>query len=227
MKLITNKLILGSFILFCFFACTKDGDYSEYLKKAEKIYPGRPDSVVVSSGYNKAQIVSLLSADPRVAKLGVYWNGRRDSIIASVAAADLNKRKAVDIPVIPEGIYTFELATFDKAGNRSVFTEKTGQIYGPAYSSGLVNRVVKSQSTVNGNPVINWFAESDKDSPIFGVEVTYPKIGGDSLKIFTPRLTDVTVLVSAIPTGNFTIKTAYKPKNAIETFYSAISTISY
>lgn len=208
-------------------SCTKEGDYSKYLDKAEKIYPGRPDSIIVGGGYSRVQINTLLSADPRMVKMRVYWNNKKDSIEAQIGSADLSKRKKVDISVIPEGYYTFQVVTFDVKGNRSVASEKNGQVYGPNYTQGLPNRVIKSSTIVSGERNITWFSETDKESAIKGVKVTYPKIGGDSITVFTTKLNDVTVFTKGLTNGKFSYKTAYLPKDAIDTLYAPVIVLNY
>ncbi|WEK17640.1 MAG: DUF4998 domain-containing protein [Candidatus Pedobacter colombiensis] len=228
MRIAKNKLLFACILPLSFIlACSKKVDYSDYLKQSEKIYPGRVEAITVMSGYKKAQVNSLLSSDPRVVKMRLFWNNRRDSIEVVVNEQDYSKVKSVNIPVIEEGMYTFEVITLDAMNHRSVSSQKNGQIYGEFYVGGLVNRVFKNKSIVNGSPALVWFSETDKDSPISGVRVTYPKAGGDSLTVFTPRLEDVTVMVNAAPTGTAKIRTAYLPENALETFYSAPVYIAY
>ncbi len=215
-------------LLLAFSACLpNDGEYGDYLDKAEAIYPGRPDSVIVMRGYNRAQIDLLMSTDPRVVKVRLYWNSRRDSLDVQVSKDEIAKRKIIDLPFIPEGVYTFELVTFDGTGNRSVVSEITGQILGPNYVKGLTNRVVKSRISVLGSPAIVWYTESDTTSVMVGTEVAYKKNTGDSMTVFTKRLRDTTVLTNAIPGGKFILRTAYLPKNGIDTFYAKRDTIAY
>lgn len=228
MRITINKILFASILPALFLTgCSKKADYSDYLKQSEKVYPGRPDLIEVKSGYQRAQVSSLLSSDPRVVKLRVFWNNRHDSLDVSVTKDDYSKRKIVEIPQIAEGQYTFELITLDERDHRSVPSEKSGRVYGDFYLQGLVSRVFKGKSVVNGSPALQWFSETDKDSPIDGVSVTYPKAPGDSITVFTPRLEDVTVLVGAAPTGTVTVRTAYLPSDALETFYSVPMKIAY
>lgn len=228
MRKVINRILSVCILPLLFIvACSKKADYSEYLKQSEKVYPGRPDSIVVKSGYHKAQISSLLSSDPRVVKMRVFWNSRHDSLDVAVNKSDYSKRKIIDIPEITEGIYTFELITLDAMNHRSVASEKSGRVYGDFYLDGLINRVLKEKKIIDGHPALVWFTETDKDSPINGLSVTYPKAAGDSLTIFTKRQEDITVLLGAAPSGSVTVKTAYLPEDALETFYSAPIKIEY
>jgi hypothetical protein len=223
------QFLLGCLVLgLAFTGCEKHaGDYTQYLGKAEGVFPGRPVSMTVSQGYNKAALNILMSPDPRVTKMRIYWNNRRDSIETIITASDLAKNKVLNIPSIQEGVYTFEAVTFDAAGKRSVTLQKTASILGNNFTSGLFNRVLKSKILVNGANAVIWYSETDTASIMAGVKVTYPlKTGGMSV-VFTPKLIDTTLLTDAMPLGKMIIKTAYLPKNAIDTFYSKPDTLAY
>ncbi len=216
------------FLMLVIAACLpKDGDYSGYLDKAEAIYPGRPDSIIVMPGYNRANINVLISTDPRAVKIRLYWNSRRDSMDAVITKDEIAKRKIIGVPYIPEGVYTFELVTFDKEGNRSVVSEKTGQVFGPIYVRGLANRIVKNKIVVSGNPAVIWYSETDTTSVMAGTEVAYKLRSGGSVKIFTSKRRDTTILTNAIAGGKMILRTAYIPANAIDTFYAKSDTIAY
>lgn len=216
------------FLLSVFLCCKQtEGDYSKYLDKAGTVYPGKAVSVEILTGYNRANINSLISPDPRVVKIRVYWNSRRDSIDAAITPNDLAKYKILNITSIPEGVYTFEVVTFDAAGHRSTVTEKTGSVLGPNYISTLVNRVIKSKITSAGSPAVIWYTESDTTSVMAGVQVTYPLNAGGSFQRFTSRSKDTTFLTGAKPGGKLIMKTAYLPKGAIDTFYSKPDTLAY
>lgn len=227
MKITLNKILIAFMVVSMFFlSCNKKVDYTDYLKAAEKVYPGRADSIIISSGYQKAEVSSLLSSDPRVVKMRVFWNNRRDSVEAVVTKNDHSKRKSIQIPNIPEGVYVFEVFTLDAMNHRSAPSVKNGQIYGEYYVSGLANRVFKNKTTVSGSPALNWYSEAG-DSPIKGVSVTYPKVGGGTLTVFTPRVENVSILAGGTASGLATVRTEYLPENALESFFSPAITIVY
>ncbi|KAA8481786.1 uncharacterized protein DUF4998 [Arcticibacter tournemirensis] len=227
-KTIKLLLPLTFFLILVIAACLpNDGDYSAYLDKAEAIYPGRPDSVIVMPGYNRANINALMSTDPRAVKIRLYWNSRRDSLDAVISKDEIANRKIIQVPNIPEGVYTFELVTFDKSGNKSVVTEKTGQVLGPVYVKGLANRIVKSKVSITGSPAIIWYSETDTSSVMAGTEVAYKLSSGDSARIFTSKRRDTTILKNAAAGGKLILRTAYLPPNAIDTFYAKRDTIAY
>jgi len=209
-------------------SCEKNaGDYSGYLDKAEAVYPGKPSMLNVYQGYNRAQINAVMSPDPRVVKMRIYWNNRRDSLETSITASDLAKQKIVNLPSIAEGVYTFEAVTFDAGGRKSVTLQKTASILGPNFTQGLFNRVLKSKIIVAQTPVIVWYAETDTSSIMAGVKVIYPLKTGGNAVVFTKRDRDTTSLTNALAGKKMIISTAYLPKNAIDTFYARPDTIAY
>lgn len=223
-KLIFSCSVLGLGII----GCEKPaGDYEKYLGDAEKVYPGKPKSLTIHQGYNRAKVYALMSPDPRVVKMHLYWNNRRDSIVTSITSADLAKDKVVDIPQIAEGVYAFEAITFDAQGRASVVSQKNGSILGDNYLSTLFNRVLKARITVQSEKAVSWYSERDTTSTMAGVKVTYPLKTGGTAVVFTTKMRDTTILTNALVGGSMTIKTAYLPKNAIDTFYSKPEVLTY
>ena len=224
LTLIFGCCILGITIIGCE---KKAGDYEKYLDQAEKVFPGKPNSLAVFQGYNRAQISALMSPDPRVVKMRLYWNNRQDSIDTDITSDDLAKVKLLNLETIAEGVYTFEAVTFDASGRRSVTLQKTGSILGDNYLSTLYNRVLKAKITVGVEKAVSWYSETDTASVMAGVRVVYPLKTGGSAVVFTSKLRDTTILTNALVGGSMTIKTAYLPKNAIDTFYSKPEVLAY
>jgi len=219
---------MGIFAILGLSSCEKNaGDYSAYLDKAEAVYPGKPSMLNIYQGYNRAQINAMMSPDPRVVKMRVYWNGRRDSIETQITGGDLAKQKSLTIPAIAEGVYTFEAVTFDANGRKSVTLQKSASILGANFSSGLFNRVARSKISVSGTSAIWWYSETDTSSIMAGVRVSYPLKTGGTAIIFTKKQQDTTLLINALPAGKMIIRTAYLPKNAIDTFYAKPDTLAY
>ena len=228
MRKIICKIFIAALLIAAVIGCEKNvGDYEKYLGNAEIVYPGKPQSLTIYQGYNRAQINALMSPDPRVVKMRLYWNSRRDSIDTEITSSDLSKYKVVNINSIPEGVYNFETVTFDAQGRRSVTQTKIGSILGDNYISTLFNRVVKGKIMVENQKAVSWYSETDTTSAMVGVHITYKLSNGSNAIIFTKKNKDTTILVNALSGGNMTIKTAYIPKNAIDTFYSRPETIVY
>lgn len=216
------SILLWGFLALLMACCTPmDYHYSEYLENGEKVYPGRVDSIEFKPGHNRAAIRALLSTDARVSKIRIAWADHHE-YETDVSADDISKYKQIVIPEIAEGLYTFEIYTYDNQGHQSMRSEVFGRIYGEQYESDLNNRVIDViTNDIDDELIIHWFPERT-DTTLLGTLVTYPTLKGDSNAVFTPLDSNNTVLKDIKPAANFTFTTLYKPTPAaIDTFRAA------
>ncbi|MGS2762871.1 DUF4998 domain-containing protein [Sinomicrobium sp. M5D2P9] len=218
------KMVLPGLIILLIARCTPiDHHYSEYLENAEKVYPGRVDSIQFMPGHNRAAIRSLISTDARVVKIKVSW-GTDSSFETDITPEDIAGYKQVTIPEIPEGIYTFDIRTLDNEENQSVRAEIFGRVYGEQYSATLNNRIIDNIRKDGEDLVINWFPES-VDTTLVGTVVTYRTSEGNSEDVFTEMLNQ-TILPQFESGSAFSFQTLFKPESmAIDTFYAEVRTI--
>ncbi|MBE8714067.1 DUF4998 domain-containing protein [Sphingobacterium hungaricum] len=202
-------------------SCTAiDHHYRDYLENAEKIYPGRADSISFKPGHNRAAIRALISTDSRVVKMRISW-GADKSFEANISSEDIANYKEVIIPNIDEGIYTFEIRTFDAQGSQSMRSEIFGRVYGANYSANLNNRILNNVSRdANNQIVLNWFAES-ADSTLLGTVVSYLTVAGDSAQVFTNANINETPIPNFKEGSTLKYRTQYRPSSlAIDTFFA-------
>lgn len=215
------QLIALAFIAVVLMRCTPiDYHYSDYLENAERIYPGRVDSISFKPGNNRGAIRALISTDSRVVKVQVSWIG--GSFETPITPEDIGKYKEFTIPEIDEGIYTFEIRTYDNEGHQSMRSEIFGRVYGSTYTNNLNNRIIyDAVRNEDDELLLNWIPEA-ADSTLLGVELRYLKEDGDSVLIYIPGGEESSLLpqVNAEATAHF--RTLYKPSSiAIDTFYAA------
>lgn len=202
--------------------CTAiDASYRDFLENTEKVYPGRTDSMQFKPGLNRAAIRSKMSTDARVVKMRITW-GFGNSYETDVLPSDIANHKEVVIPNIEEGIYTFDIRTFDIEGNSSMRSEIVGRVYGDTYVANLNNRIISFMNrNINDELVIRWFSET-QDTTLVGTEVRYKNLAGDSTTVFTTQDLDSTLLVGVDPESAVSFRNLYKPTSlAIDTFYAA------
>ncbi|MFD2594858.1 DUF4998 domain-containing protein [Sphingobacterium griseoflavum] len=213
--------LLITLIGFCISSCSKSDDYKKYLEGGEITYPGKIDSVIVYSGKERVYVTGLFIADPKVAKLKVFWNNRQDSTEFAI-----NRTQGVDtlklmIPVI-EGVHNFEFITFDNQGNKSLSVYKTGVSYGARYFSGLINRPYYTADYFAGdeNTTISW-GGIDLTSGATFTEVEYTNTEG---KLVTQRDSigfGESVLKNYLPGEPLRYRTVFVPDTlSIDTFYT-------
>lgn len=199
--------------------CTAiDHHYRDYLENAEKIYPGRADSISFKPGYNRAAIRALISTDSRIVKMRISW-GSDKSFETNISSEDIANYKEVIIPNIDEGIYTFEVRTFDSQGNQSMRSEIFGRVYGDNYRANLNNRILSNaRRDANDQIILNWFAESS-DSTLLGTVVSYLTEAGDSARVFTGANINETPIPNFKEGSTLKFRTQFRPSSlAIDTF---------
>lgn len=217
-------MISISFISFL--SCTPmDHYYADFIPESIKIYPGKIDSIVIKPGLNRMILSASLSHDPRIEKMKVYWNNKKDSVEFNVVASEVGKKKNVLINMLPEGNYNFEIFTFDNLGTKSVKAEAFGYVYGEKYINNLNNRIVSSSGYSGTDAVfIQWIAETD--TTFIGTKLTYTDKGNNKIVNIIPRDEARTQILQYKPGSEIYYQSMYIPEPlAIDTFYSNSKTI--
>lgn len=206
------------------FSCTKEDDYKKYTAGGEITYPARIDSVIVQSGNKRVRLRLALGSDPSITKVKVFWGNRTDS-----AEANVTRTKPIDtvdmvIGNLNEGVYNFDVYTYNSKNNISVVKHGSGNVYGENYTSTLSNRIIQSLTQdANGNVVIKWFSPLTGEKEIElkyknskGDDVTQ-KVQGDALSTEIADYKDKTVL---------SWRSVFLPdSNAFDTFTLDYSTV--
>ena len=216
MKLIKLKYWKLVIVVFAFCSCSKmDDNYKEFIKEGEITYAKAADSAAVRAGRNRVEI-ALTGLDPRVSKIKVYWNNKTKSQEASVTTS--SGKLNVIIPALEEGAYSFDIYTFDKAGNSSIPKTVIGNVYGDNYSNTLRERGIQYTNVIRGVGTIQWLASS---AGVISTEVAYVDSNGVSKLIYTPANVNVTTLAAFKEGRNVTYRTLFLPEpGAIDTFFT-------
>ncbi len=225
MKKILLFVCVGVFVL----SCTKYNDYKKYISAGEDTYPGKPDSLVAYAGHNRVLLSFILSPDPSIIGARVYWSNKADSLTLSIkagsAAADTIRTY---ISGLAEGTVNFQVQTFDAAGNMSVPSLYTCNVYGDNYAATLLNIGTQSVAPIPPDMAMVVFGPLDFEDGLVGVRVSYTDDSGaavDTVAALTqaapfvmfPGATDGTVL---------TYSALYLPEpTAIDTFAVAPTSV--
>jgi len=224
-------IIYGLMAACCLvFSCSKmDDTYSGFIKDGEIVYTAKVDSATTYPGNNRIALSMLLTSDPKISKVKVFWT---TSVKTDSSEKNVQRTSGVDtvrfaFNNLAEGTYTFDIYTYDNAGHRSVKSDVIGTVYGEKYLAQLVNRAIKSSAYDNTakTAVIKWFGVGND---IVGEEIVYTDSTGivkDLLQKHETAADTVTVLPVYKKGNSFQFRTLYKPApNAIDTFYSAFET---
>lgn len=204
-------------------SCSEMDDYRKFTDGNEILYTGKVDSVLMMGGKNRVVFTGLLMSDPKITSVKIYWNVRNDSLVIPIVRSAGIDTLMESIP-LSEGVYNFEIFTFDDGSNRSIPVNATGISYGANYASGLYNRLVKQASLADNNVdvVVEWYNGSE-DSPY--TEVDYTDINDVQRVVKVTPKKDETILEQYKIGTAFTVKTYFVPEEmVVDTFVTESTT---
>ncbi len=210
-------------LLTTLYGCDKTmTPYKKYVDDHEIVYPAKLDSFELYSGRDRVEFRFPVPPDPRIDRVKIYWHNGQDSIEATFPGH--TDTLVVDIPhLTTEGSYTFDIYTFDKAGNKSVKSTRAITVYGDEYERFLLNRPInKVVAHIGGNTVLDWGAPSRGAQ---GTIINYTDTTGKKKSLFVPTDSLETELPDLEVSDYITYQTAFLPDSTvIDTFYSPIDT---
>lgn len=234
-------LFFGSAVLLLTASCEKMGDtYAEYLKDGEIVYPGKADSLTAFPGNGRIKLQWLIISDPKIVKAAVYWHNQSDSLIIPIKKTSNVDTIKVNLPDLEEGLYTFDVYTYDKAGNRSIGSQVIGEVFGESYQRTISNRLIKSVAWLDivqqGNTPafkgaeITWYGVN---AQAIYVDIEYVKEDGTVVKLREepvrvsgrpPLFRETTRLPNCAANSTIRYRTAFVPDPlAIDTFYTDVN----
>jgi hypothetical protein len=204
-------------------ACDKmDSNYVDFVKNGEIVYAGKPNSVIAHGGINRMVLSLLFEAEPVISKVKVYWNFKADSAIFNVQKLP-GKNIDLTFPTLAKGNYSFEIFTYDNAGNKSVRMDAIGQVYDSNDVSALAASVMplKSANIIERTGVIEWY----KTDYFSGIEVTYVNTLGQTKTVTSTSAASLKLTLDAAKPGStYSYRTVYLPDaNALDAAYSPVT----
>lgn len=227
-------------------SCEK-APHEEFMKGGEIVYTGKPDSLQSFPGLNRNKLTWFLVSDPKISKAKVFWNnpatqdgsvpapadrnpGRDSAVIDIQRTADKQLIELI-IDRLKEGVYTFEVYTFDNIGNSSIKSEVIGEVYAETFQNSISNRSLDSAVYYPSVKEVDlkWFGVAQQ---VVVVEVNYTDTLGElqaiqiTKVIVDPRkpgsFVDRNILPGYLEGSTFQYRTGYLPvPNAIDTFFTS------
>lgn len=203
-----------------FSSCIKQDEYQKFLAGGEISYAGRPDTVFVRTGNERAVLFVVLGNDPLVNQVKVYWNNGSDSLITPVQRSSASAKDTAEVELAPlsEGSYNFQLYTVDSQGNKSVVIGAHGFIYGPDYIATLQNRKLQSMALQgDGSLKLAWHAPFAGET---GLELFYNNQSGQPQARRVPLSETTTTLLDFESGGELQYRSLFKPDTlSLDDFY--------
>ena len=220
-----NKKILGAITgVIMVMACSKMDAYkSKYTQGGAITYTGKMDSVMIFSGRNRVKLTGLFTSDPNIVKYRVFWNSHQDSVEVPVKRTAGIDTANLIVSNLPEGVQSFEIRTYDNAGNSSVPEFMSASVYGDLYQSSLVNRGIADATYQknDGSALITW-ADVNSDAGVLSMEIKYAdanNVAHDTVIASVPTKQTTSLPVYKLG-SSLSYTTAYLPNpTAIDTFY--------
>ncbi|MDR1223027.1 MAG: discoidin domain-containing protein [Tannerella sp.] len=130
----------------------QDVMFKQYTVEGGITYLGAVSGAKARIGVDRLE-VSFSVADPKTAKVGVFWNGYEDSVMIGVVPGEL-VTKVIDLP---EGQYSLFIKSYDAQGNASRAIELITSTVGVKYLATLTHRGInKKTTTFNSDLSIEW-----------------------------------------------------------------------
>lgn len=206
------KLTIGIFIFLLFANCDDANDLlNQHIENGPIIYAAKIDSLVTQSGFNRFRVNVYPAEDVNRSYCLLSWNiteNKKDSVridyIDEFYDATLGcYYHIVNIPSETEiqGNLSITAQNVDEFGNKSLVEIGSAYVYGPEYTSSLVN------APVSVNPEITEITFEERIGMVGNV-ITYEKNNGEFTdEIYTKELTFP--LVDAKRGGIIRTKTRY------------------
>lgn len=198
-------------------ACTKWDDFKKYIDNGEILYTGKMDSVKIYSGKERVMLTGLLKSDPKLERVGIYWDNGADSIIYDYTKQNPGIDSFSRTFAVKEGVKSFKIVTYDADNNKSVDVFAVGTSYGSNFRKRMSDRPITSVSYSSAGTTINWDQMDLNAGPLY-TEIEYTD-GGVVKTVQTPISASTTVLagVNVVPPIKF--RTIFRPdENCIDTF---------
>lgn len=131
--------------------------HQKYLDEGPKIYLGKPDSVIVKSGYKQIRLIWENNADVKITETLITYNFGRDSVLIPFNRKEDGRQKDSLTIALEPGDYIFDIRNLNSSGNlRSLpVTGLNGKSYGDNYQLLLETR--KFTTSIEKNTLtIKW-----------------------------------------------------------------------
>ncbi len=200
--------LLCLFIVLQIIACGKmDANYADFIKDGEIVYTGRAEALTSYPGKNRVKLSWLLVSDPKVKLCKVFWNNKTDSLAIPVQKTGKTDTIQTIISNLNEGLYAFQVYTYDDEGHTSVKSEVPGVSYGASYAGSIFNRSLKSvKKAPNGKDIwLEWFGAAQQTAAV-QVNISIPTDNRLALCIQSGSTTWGDQEVFRIPIPSITIK---------------------
>jgi len=212
--------------LISLFSCeTTEETYEQFTKNGEAIIVGKPISLEIKSGNQRASFSIEINADPKIKKGKITWVNKNATTMNHVfdVIRTSNGFQMIEVLVenIDEGTRIFNTVMLDGSERKSLTTEITKVIYGSVYQSNLLPRAVSEIVTfADGSATVN-LSNNITDGMVETV-LRFEDASGVAQEIKVANDENTAAISSYNNLKKLSIFSNYKPEeNAIDLFSSS------
>ncbi|MCY4562581.1 MAG: DUF4998 domain-containing protein [Flavobacteriaceae bacterium] len=200
--------------------------FEKFTREGEKILLGKPLSVTVNPGNQRAEFVVEINSDPKINAINISWTEPdgtlRSHDIDYTRTKDGNETLIFELDDISEGTRSFVFTSLSDSGLKSLKLEVNEAIYGPIYQSGLLPRQVVS--TMWSSSHVTFSLSNSFPNTVTSTELIYEDASGSTQKITIDNSTESVNIESYNRDKKVLVKSLHRPSpNAIDTFLTNIS----
>lgn len=215
LKLLLFTLVIGTF------SCETE-EYPMLVDNYEQASLGELKSLEIRSGSNRVLVQGVVK-DPEVSEVKIYWNDRSDSVVIPVSGSTEGDTISRIIDDLEEGLYVFEVQTFDDAGNSSEVVTAGAEVFGNSFANRAGNREVLS-SALRDSVLDVTYRLADRSSGIIGTEFIYENTSGENQEVFVSPEENFLSIPNYQSGSTYSYRTLYLPAIlAIDTVYTDYS----
>lgn len=214
-------LIVISTVGLTFVSCDSPTEpFKPFVSKQIPVYPEKADTIIAYSGKNQVLLKIAKPVDPRVIGVYVYWNTHKDSLKKQFPKA----RDTLNVLINSlqgDRTYTFDVYTFNKAGDKSIGQSVAAKVYGSIYANKIANRSISNVKPIGKNSVVVAWGKAGKGA--IGTVLKYTNIMEEVDSVYVPIDSSKTHIENASDQKRDSIwsyYTLYRPKASIDTFYT-------
>lgn len=162
-------------------SCETD-DYPLLLDGSDQASLGEIQSLEIYSGINRVLVKGYVE-DPDVTEVKIFWDDRAESVVVPVNMSNNVDSITQEIDGLQEKLYTFEVETFDNAGNSSQTVTAGAEVFGSNYAGSIQNREVVSNVLLDSILDVT-YGPTGSGSGIIGTEIVYENTSGETTELF-------------------------------------------
>lgn len=218
-----NRLMKRLFFVFLILSAAlvsckqQDEVYKEFVKEGGLFYPAKPIELSAISGFQRVRLEWQAPMDPSIRATKLYWDNYTDSLVFS-SSDYVDGVLSVWVDDLADRSYTFDVVNFDAAGHKSLSSEITTTPFGESWLLSHAERTILSARIDDEDALVTMTRATDE---MVATQFRYKNTDGETVVSDWMEPEEVSIILpKALKGKRFEYRSAYLPKNGIDTVWS-------